>query len=57
MADPVTAIAGQLITYMFDVVNNGPDAAFEATIAGAFPGSATYESVTPPAGWVTTSQR
>ncbi len=50
--DPV--FAGSNITYIVDVINNGSDAAFNASLTDAIPANTTFISTTPPAGWTRT---
>jgi len=47
--DPVTA--GNNITYTQNLTNNGPNTADQVTFSTSVPASATFVSMTPPAGW------
>jgi uncharacterized repeat protein (TIGR01451 family) len=48
---PDTIDACTEATYAFTVVNNGPDAAIDATAAFPVPAGTTFQSLTPAAGW------
>jgi uncharacterized repeat protein (TIGR01451 family) len=51
--DPV--ITGNNITYTINLINNGPDAAYNVKVTDATPTNTTFVSATPPAGWAVTS--
>ncbi|HJQ26446.1 MAG TPA: Ig-like domain-containing protein, partial [Blastocatellia bacterium] len=51
--DPVTT--GNNITYTINLINNGPDAAYNVKVTDATPANTTFVSATPPAGWAVTS--
>ncbi|MBN2370643.1 MAG: DUF11 domain-containing protein [Vicinamibacteria bacterium] len=48
-ADPLTA--GSTAAYTITVVNNGPNAAPDATLTIPIPADATFQSMAPPNGW------
>jgi uncharacterized repeat protein (TIGR01451 family) len=51
--DPVTT--GNNITYTIDLINNGPDSAYNVQVTDATPLNTTFVSATPPAGWMATT--
>ncbi len=55
VATPVTAIAGNDITYTQTVTNNGPGAAAAVSFTEATPPNTTFVSVSAPVGWTCTT--
>lgn len=50
-ATPLTVIAGNNITYVQTITNNGPAAASNVSFTEAIPANTTFVSVSAPAGW------
>jgi uncharacterized repeat protein (TIGR01451 family) len=52
VALPTSVSAGSNVTYTQTVTNNGPAAATTATFTQVTPPNTTFQSITPPTGWV-----
>ena len=54
-ASPGTVLSGKSVTYVITTTNNGPLDAAGLTFTDTLPGSTTFQSFTPPAGWTCTT--
>ena len=54
-ATPLSVFAGNDITYMQTITNNGPAAATSVSFLEAVPANTTFASVSAPAGWTCTT--
>jgi len=54
-ATPLTVIAGNNITYVQTITNNGPSAASNVSFTAAIPANTTFVSDSAPAGWTCTT--